>query len=78
MGIKNIVHTSTSGLTDQEGGCDTGFLWELYGLSAKYFANVDFYHWQVFDRSLLEENPPDAAIYLIVERESTVSRKVCG
>lgn len=37
----------------------------------RYFANVDFYHWQAFDRSLLEENPPDAVIYLIVERDLT-------
>ena len=32
---------------------------------------MDFYHWQAFDRSLLEENPPDAVIYLIVERDLT-------
>ena len=37
----------------------------------RYFANVDFYHWQAFDRSLLEENPPDAVVYLIVERDLT-------
>ena len=44
---------------------------QLMDFLPRYFANVDFYHWQAFDRSLLEENPPDAVIYLIVERDLT-------
>lgn len=35
----------------------------------KYFKNVDFYHWQSFRASLLEENKPDIIIYEIVERD---------
>ncbi len=34
----------------------------------KYFRFADFYHRQVFDCSLLEENKPDIVVYEIVER----------
>ena len=72
-GDKNIVHTSTPDAPDQRrvAVIRDSFGGALMGYLPKYFANVDFYHWQVFDRSLLEENPPDAVIYLIVERELT-------
>lgn len=40
----------------------------LTGLS-HYFQETDFYHWQHFDASLLNENPPDLLVYQVVERD---------
>ena len=72
-GDKNIVHTSTPGAPDKRriAVIRDSFGTALMDFLPRYFANVDFYHWQAFDRSLLEENPPDAVIYLIVERDLT-------
>lgn len=35
----------------------------------KYFKNVDFYHWQSFDASLLKARKPDVIIYEVAERD---------
>lgn len=35
----------------------------------RYFKNIDFYHWQSFDASLLKQNKPDVIVYEIVDRE---------
>lgn len=72
-GDKNIVHVTTPGAPD---GRRIAVIRDSFGTALmdklpRYFANVDFYHWQVLDHSLLEENPPDAVVYLIVERDLT-------
>ncbi len=38
------------------------------GLS-HYFQYTDYYHWQSFSQSMLDENPPDILIYEVVERD---------
>lgn len=36
---------------------------------AKYFRNVDYYHWDGFSPEYLEECPPDILVYEVIERE---------
>lgn len=72
-GDKNIVHVTTPGALD---GRRIAVIRDSFGTAMmdklpKYFAHVDFYHWQAFTPELLEENPPDAVVYLIVERDLT-------
>ena len=73
LGDKNILHMSTPGAPD---GRRIAVIRDSFGTALmdklpRYFANVDFYHWQAFDYTMLEENPPDAVIYEIVERDLT-------
>lgn len=73
LGDKNIMHMSTHGAPD---GRRIAVIRDSFGTALmdklpRYFANVDFYHWQAFDYTMLEENPPDAVVYEIVERDLT-------
>lgn len=70
-GDGSIVHTETDGAPDDR---HVAFYRDSFGTALafalpKYFKNVDFYHWQVFDASFLEERKPDILVYEIVERE---------
>ena len=72
-GDMNIVHTTTPDAPD---GRRIAVIRDSFGTALmdklpKYFKHVDFYHWQALEPSLLEENPPDAVVYLIVERDLT-------
>ena len=72
-GDKNILHMSTPGAPDKRriAVIRDSFGTALMDKLPRYFANVDFYHWQAFDYTMLEENPPDAIVYQIVERDLT-------
>lgn len=72
-GDKNITHISAPGAPDKR---RVAVIRDSFGVALmdslpRYFENVDFYHWQAFETSMLEENPPDAVVYLIVERDLT-------
>lgn len=72
-GDKNILHMTTPGAPDPRriAVIRDSFGTALMDKLPRYFEHVDFYHWQYFDYTMLEENPPDAIVYEIVERDLT-------
>lgn len=70
-GNGSIVYEETSRAPDNR---HIAFFRDSFGTALtatlpKYFKNVDFYHWQVFEPAFLEERKPDILVYEIGERE---------
>lgn len=72
-GDRNILHMSADQAPDPRrvAVIRDSFGTALMDKLPRYFANVDFYHWQSFDYTMLGENPPDAVVYEVVERDLT-------
>lgn len=70
-GDGNITHLVTPGAPDSRRVAvyRDSFGYSLSQTLNKYFQYTDYYHWQAFDASLLEENRPDVVVYEVVERE---------
>lgn len=70
-GDGNITHLVTPGAPDPRRVAvyRDSFGYSMSQTLNKYFQYTDYYHWQAFDASLLEENKPDVIVYEVVERE---------
>lgn len=70
-GDGNITHLVTPGAPDPRRVAvyRDSFGYSLSQTLYKYFQYTDFYHWQAFDASMLEEYKPDVVVYEVVERE---------
>ena len=70
-GDGNIVHVTSADAPDTRRAAvyRDSFGAALFSGLSPYFLHTDYYHWQFFNHSLLEQNPPDILIYEVVERD---------
>ena len=71
VGDGMVIRTSAVGAPDGRRAAfyRDSFATVMMDKMSRYFAQIDYYHWQGFSLEYLEENPPDILVYEVVERE---------